>query len=149
MNVTHNDITGEHHALEHAGVSVLLVEDDADIRETLRFALEDEGYVVYEAGDGVEALAMLRESVTPLIVTLDLRLPRLNGDALLRRVTMYEQLPARHSYLLVTANRELLSPASLGLLKRMDIHILAKPFDLDDLLQLVADAADELSATAH
>ena len=148
MNVTH-DTAGDDRAVEHGGVSILLVEDDADIRETLRIALEDEGYVVYEAEDGLEALAMLRTSATPLIVALDLRLPRLNGDALLRRVTMYEHLPARHSYLLVTANRELLSQASLRLLKRMDVCVIAKPFDLDDLLHRVSDAADDLSATAH
>lgn len=149
MNVTHNDIAGEHRATEPVGASVLLVEDDADIRETLRFALEEEGYVVYEAGDGLEALAMLRDSVTPLIVTLDLRLPRLSGDALLRRVTLSERLPVHHTFLLVTANRELLSAASLSLLKRLDIRILAKPFDLDDLLHLVADAAHDLRDPAH
>lgn len=148
MNVTH-DPTGDDRAIEHVGASVLLVEDDADLRETLRIALEDEGYAVSEAEDGLEALAMLRTSVTPLIVVLDLRLPRLNGDALLRRVTMYERLPAQHSYLLVTASRELLTPASLRLLKRMDVRIIPKPFELDDLLRLVSDAADDPSATAH
>lgn len=148
MNVTH-DTAGDDRAVEHGGVAVLLVEDDADIRETLRIALEDEGYVVYEAEDGLEALEMLRDSMTPLVVALDLRLPRLNGDALLRRVTTYEQLPARHSYLLVTANRELLSQASLRLLKRMDVRVIAKPFDLDALLDLVSDAADDLSAALH
>lgn len=135
--------------VEHADVPILLVEDDHDIRETLRMALEDEGYVVYEAEDGLEALAMLRHSMTPLIVALDLRLPRLNGDALLLQVCKREHLPARHCFLLVTANREILSSASLRLLERMQVRIVTKPFDLDDLLDLVANAADELSATTH
>jgi CheY-like chemotaxis protein len=135
--------------VEHADVPILLVEDDYDIRETLRMALEEEGYVVYEAEDGLEALAMLRNSMTPLIVALDLRLPRLNGDALLLQVCKREHLPARHCYLLVTANREILSSASLRLLERMHVRIVTKPFDLDDLLDLVANAANELSATTH
>jgi len=134
---------------EHADVPILLVEDDHDIRETLRMALEDEGYVVYEAEDGLDALAMLRNSMTPLVVALDLRLPRLNGDALLLQVCKREHLPARHCFMLVTANREILSSASLRLLERMQVRVVTKPFDLDDLLNLVANAADELSATTH
>jgi hypothetical protein len=51
--------------------------------------------------------------------------------------------------MLVTANREILSSASLRLLERMRVRIVTKPFDLDDLLDLVANAADELSATTH
>ena len=126
---------------------VLLVEDDQDIRDTLRMALEDEGYVVSVAEDGIEALNLLRRSMAPMVVTLDLRMPRLNGDALLRHLSKREHLPAQHTYLLVTANRELLSAASLRLLKRMDVPVVSKPFDLNDLLDLVAHAADSLGAT--
>lgn len=136
------------HAQELPGV--LLVEDDQDIRDTLRMALEDEGYEVSVAEDGIEALNLLRRSLTPLVVALDLRMPRLNGDALLRHLNKREHLPAQHTYLLVTANRELLSAASLRLLKRMDVPVVSKPFDLNDLLDLVARAADALgAATIH
>jgi CheY-like chemotaxis protein len=127
---------------------ILLVDDDQDIRNTLRMALEEEGYEVYEAEDGMEALQLLRESLTPLVVVLDLRMPRLTGDALLQRVDKREHLPVRHTFLLVTANREQLSPASLRLLKRMDVPVTPKPFDLNDLLDLVAHAADTLSGAA-
>lgn len=123
---------------------ILVVDDDQEIRETLRQALEDEGYEVYEAEDGAEALDILRESVLPFVVVLDLRMPRLTGDALLRRVNRKEHLPAQHTFLLVTANHELLSPVSLRLLERMDVPVVAKPFDLDHLLDLVARAADTL-----
>ncbi|HEY8323800.1 MAG TPA: response regulator [Ktedonobacterales bacterium] len=150
------DVSNDHahdyvqgHVFEHADVPILLVEDDQDIRETLRMALEEEGYVVYEAEDGLEALSMLRSSQTPLIVALDLRLPRLNGDALLLHVSKREHLPVRHCFLLVTANRETLSSASLRLLERMQVRIITKPFDLDDLLNLVANAADELHTMAQ
>ncbi len=124
---------------------VLLVEDDQDIRETLRQALEDEGYDVQEAEDGVEALHVLRESQRPLVVVLDLRMPRLTGDELLSRVDRREHLPARHAFLLVTANREQLSPASLQLIKRMDVSVTPKPFDLNEMLDRVAHAARTLA----
>ncbi|HET9110058.1 MAG TPA: response regulator [Ktedonobacterales bacterium] len=127
---------------------ILIVDDDQDIRETLRFALEDEGYEVYEAEDGAEALTMLRKSAQPFVVVLDLRMPRLTGDALLRRVSKKEHLPAKHTFLLVTANHELLSPVSMRLLERMDVPVVAKPFDLNDLLGLVARAADTLGGAA-
>lgn len=128
--------------------SILIVDDDQDIRETLRMALEDEGYGVYEAEDGATALGLLRESEQPLVVLLDLRLPRLRGDALLRRVDKKEHLPAQHTFLLITANREQLSPMSLRLLQRMDVTVVPKPFDLNALLDMVAQAADSLERTA-
>jgi two-component system OmpR family response regulator len=129
----------------HARCSILIVDDDPSIRETLRMALEDEGYTVSEAEDGAEALAILRESAQPLVALLDLRLPRMTGDALLRRIHRKEHLPARHTFLMVTANREQLSPASLRLLQRMHVSVIPKPFDLDDLLGRVALAADTLA----
>jgi len=155
MNGVHESAAQERtqeHARERTPAlpGVLLVEDDQDIRDTLRMALEDEGYVVSVAEDGIEALNLLRRSVESLVVTLDLRMPRLNGDALLRHLSKREHLPAQHTYLLVTANRELLSAASLRLLKRMDVPVVSKPFDLNDLLDLVAHAADSLGvATVH
>ncbi len=124
--------------------SILIVDDDQSIRETLRMALEDEGYTVCEAGDGAEALDILRASAQPLVTLLDLRLPRMTGDALLRRIQRKEYLSARHIFLMVTANREQLSPASLRLLQRMHVSVIPKPFELDDLLDRVALAAEAL-----
>ncbi len=127
---------------------ILIVDDDQDVRDTLRMALEDEGYQVYEAEDGAVALDLLRRTMTPHVVVLDLRMPRLTGDALLQRVSNHERLPARHTFLLVTANHEQLSPVSLRLLERMRVPVAPKPFDLEELLDLVAQAADMLSETA-
>lgn len=134
------------HAVTHP--HILIVDDDQEIRDTLRMALEDEGYEVYEAEDGAEALELLRQSRIPLVVVLDLRMPRLTGDKLLQRVNRRKHLPAKHTFLLVTANRESLSPMSRRLLQQMDIPVVAKPFDLNDLLDLVAHAADTLSEAA-
>ncbi|HEX8997492.1 MAG TPA: response regulator [Ktedonobacterales bacterium] len=134
------DARSPHAAQPMARPHILLVDDDQDIRTTLRVALEEEGYEVEEAEDGLEALDLLRHSLQPLVVILDLRMPRLTGDALLRRVDRKEHLPAQHTYVLVTANRELLSSVSLRLLQRMDVPVIAKPFDLDDLLDHVAQA---------
>lgn len=58
---------------------VLLVEDDPDIREALSQILADEGYEVALAGNGREALDMLRSPVLPSLVLLDLMMPVMNG----------------------------------------------------------------------
>ena len=58
---------------------VLLVEDNAEIREGLREVLEMEGFAVREAPDGAVALEMLRAGPTPALVLLDLMMPVLDG----------------------------------------------------------------------
>jgi CheY-like chemotaxis protein len=60
--------------------SVLVVEDDRDIREAVVEVLEDEGYTVSSAGDGQEALDWLSgEEARPDLILLDLMMPVMNG----------------------------------------------------------------------
>jgi CheY-like chemotaxis protein len=59
--------------------SILIVEDDEDIRETLRYALEAEGYEVVTAADGKEGLAILARMPRPCLILLDLMMPVMNG----------------------------------------------------------------------
>jgi two-component system, chemotaxis family, chemotaxis protein CheY len=59
---------------------ILVVEDDQDLRETLMEALEQEGYAVTPARDGVDALSQLRNAHSrPDLILLDLQMPRMNG----------------------------------------------------------------------
>lgn len=58
--------------------SVLVVDDESDIREAVAEVLADEGYEVLGARDGAEALQKLREH-HPDLVLLDLMMPRMNG----------------------------------------------------------------------
>ena len=64
---------------------VLLVEDEENLRRLLRDVLERSGFVVTEAGDGIEALEMIDRSA-PDIIVLDLDLPKLDGYGVLRRL---------------------------------------------------------------
>ena len=59
--------------------TVLLVEDEEDLRETMRDALELNGYAVVAAGDGQAALAELEHIAHVCIVLLDLFMPVMNG----------------------------------------------------------------------
>ena len=56
----------------------LIVDDDRAIRTTLRDLLKDEGYPVGEAVDGLAALPVLREDPHPLVVLLDMSMPRMD-----------------------------------------------------------------------
>jgi CheY-like chemotaxis protein len=60
---------------------ILVVDDETNAREGLRMLLEDEGYLVQTAADGISAFTQLT-SFLPDIVLLDVRMPRMNGLAL-------------------------------------------------------------------
>jgi CheY-like chemotaxis protein len=58
---------------------VLLVEDDLDTRETVGELLEDHGYSVLGAGNGVEAVHLLQSGILPSVILLDLMMPVMDG----------------------------------------------------------------------
>jgi CheY-like chemotaxis protein len=60
--------------------TILVVDDDPLIQLTVRSILEDEGYTVVSAGDGLEALAHLAD-VRPAAILLDITMPRMDGYA--------------------------------------------------------------------
>jgi two-component system response regulator MprA len=120
---------------------VLVVDDDRAIRETLRVALEDEGYRVAEAGDGAQALALLRAAQNAYVVLLDLRMPLLDGAGLLRLVAADDELATRHVYAIITANLDAVPAARAATLGRIAVPVIPKPFDLDEVLDYVARAA--------
>ncbi|HEX6123521.1 MAG TPA: response regulator [Ktedonobacterales bacterium] len=120
---------------------VLVVDDDQDIRDVVRFILEDAGYEVLEAGDGETALQTLRASPTPLIVLLDLLMPRPNGLDVLTEITADPALKQRHAYILLTADNAVLREQAEPLLTRLSAPTIGKPFDVDKLLETVASVA--------
>jgi CheY-like chemotaxis protein len=108
---------------------VLVVDDDPDIRETLRFVLEDAGYPVYTAENGKEALAILASTDhLPGLILLDLMMPVMSGEEMLKALKAVKAL-AQIPVTIVTASGAPMPPLATGLLK--------KPVDLDVLLRLV------------
>ena len=63
---------------EHVQRTILVVEDDADLRDLITYNLRGEGYFVLTAADGVTALEIARQNPISLVL-LDLMLPRLDG----------------------------------------------------------------------
>ncbi|MBC7910780.1 MAG: response regulator [Pyrinomonadaceae bacterium] len=73
------------------GLTVLVVEDDEDIRLAMRFALEEFGYRVDEAANGEEAIEVAWRTC-PNIILMDLSLPVLDGLAATRRIRQDPQM---------------------------------------------------------
>jgi CheY-like chemotaxis protein len=67
------------------GERILIVDDEQDIREVLDISLSDLGYKVYTAENGEEALRILSEINSPIVLT-DIRMPLMDGIELLRKI---------------------------------------------------------------
>ncbi|HEV8194750.1 MAG TPA: response regulator [Ktedonobacterales bacterium] len=125
---------------------VLVVDDDDDLRSSMRLLLEDAGYRVVEAPDGKPALERLREAEHRMVVLLDASMPGIDGIQVMQAVAAHEQLATRHAYVLVTALHDLLPHVVVQLLKSLGVPVLAKPFDIDHLLAVVQAAKEVLNA---
>ena len=122
----------------------LVVDDDAPIRELVRMVLEGEGFVVHEAPDGQVALDVLRRGQHPCVVLVDGFMPRLSGLELLEIVSRDAALARRHVYVLMTGSSEISVPLGGAQPATMPVHLLAKPFDIQALLDVVFSAAATL-----
>ena len=113
--------------------SILVVEDDEEIRDFLTLVLEGEGYAVRTAPNGAVALQLIDER-PPELILLDMRMPVMNGWTF---VSTYRGRPGpRAPILVLTAARDAEQTAR----EVQADGYLGKPFNLDDLLQLVRGA---------
>lgn len=121
---------------------VLIADDDADTRDTLKLLLEDAGYQTLDVPDGRAALEILRRDPLPLVAVLDLAMPRLDGLSILRIAARkcFQRLGRRRAYILLTARSPATYAPLSALLKQLRVQVLHKPFDIDELLQIVANA---------
>ncbi|MEO7003301.1 MAG: response regulator [Ktedonobacterales bacterium] len=125
---------------------VLVVDDDQGIRETLRQVLEDAGYHVIEAPDGAMALDVLRSSPHRLVALVDLMMPKLDGERLFALVAADPHLVTQHGYILSTASPNTLKLSFVNILMRLAAPVLHKPFDIDVVVETVAQVACRLEA---
>lgn len=126
---------------------ILIVDDEPDIRMMLRDLLQLEGYSASEAADGVYGLDQLRASPRPLIVLLDYKMPRMNGEEVLQAVMADPQLAHRHAFIFVTANLPSFSPALHQLLADAAIAVVQKPFQVMAILDEIERAIVRLSTS--
>jgi CheY-like chemotaxis protein len=123
---------------------VVVVDDDRDIRETLRLVLEDADYTVSEAADGVKALQTLHTLPGAAVVLLDLMMPGLDGAGVIRAIHGDAALSGRCQCILMTAAHTTFPLPFVTILTAMRVPVLHKPLDLDMLLAQIAKAARQL-----
>jgi CheY-like chemotaxis protein len=120
--------------------TLLLVEDDAPLRETLGTFLADEGFDVHAAADGDDALELvISEGVRPAVIVLDLGMPRLNGWELLAILDGDEHL-AYVPRVVITGFEE------PGVVDDASTSVLTKPFDSADLMRALHRAHEAFRA---
>lgn len=127
-------------------VEILIVDDDAAIRQTLRILFEEEGLCVHEAADGLAGLAVLRASDRPLVVMLDQVMPRLDGLGMIERIANDPTLARRHAYILSTGAAHPIPAAMQTLLDRLGVVVVPKPYDIEDLMAEVVAGARRVDA---
>lgn len=112
--------------------TVLIVDDDRGLQETLKAILAMADYRVVVAGDGLEALEKIAEHA-PHLILLDLVMPRMDGFAFVEELER-RGLRSMQPILALTADARVEEKAAR---LRADAYV-AKPFDMDELLAKVA-----------
>jgi two-component system phosphate regulon response regulator PhoB len=115
-----------------APFTILLVEDDYDVREALVETLRDRGYEVQTAGDGEQALKALRGGVEPGLILLDLMMPRMSGTEF-RTVQRADPELSRFPVVLLSADGRMEEKAQQ---LKVDGAV-RKPIDLDQLFAVI------------
>ncbi|WP_294799124.1 response regulator transcription factor [uncultured Eubacterium sp.] len=109
---------------------ILVVDDDLNICELLKLYLENEGYVVFTANDGQEAVDMFQNK-TPDLVLLDIMLPKKDGWQVCREIRKTSSAPI----IMLTAKGETFDKV-LGLELGADDYVV-KPFDAKEVMARV------------
>lgn len=111
---------------------ILIVDDDYEIIDSIRYALEGEGYLVVIARDGNQALA-LAERENPDLMILDMMMPKRSGFLVLEKLRRVREVPL--PVIMITGNEGRRHKAYAELLGVSDY--IRKPFAMDRLLQAV------------
>jgi len=127
-------LEGREPDLTHSPAHILIVEDESDVRDALQAQLLTEGYQVFEARSGSDALELVAQQSFDVVLT-DVQMPGLNGIELLKRIAPMPSAPAT---IVMTGY----GSVSMGIeaMKAGAHDFLEKPFGGDILLATVASA---------
>ena len=117
---------------ERARTQVLIVEDDADMRDMLVESLSDEGYRVEAAPGGRAGIERVRQGGVDLVIT-DVRMPDLDGLDALQEIRAVEPTP---HVIVITAFGSI--ETAIKAVKLGAHDYITKPFDIDALERLIA-----------
>ncbi len=118
-----------------ARLDILVVDDDPQIRNTLRGVLEDEGHAVTEAGDGSQALSAVEKARFD-VVLLDVKMPRIDG---LEALSMIREQSPETGVIMVSGEGTIAT--AVQAVKRGAFDFIEKPVVAERLLAVLAQAA--------
>lgn len=114
--------------------NILVADDEVNIRRGLAMGLADEGYNVYEAGNGLEAVKILEAKEVDLVIT-DLKMPEMTGEELLKHIVAnYKNIPV----IILTGHGTI--ETAVQMMHDGAYDFMTKPLNLDHLFLIVKRA---------
>ena len=123
--------------------TILVVDDEDDVRESVREVLSDEGYRVVDTADGARVLEMIRDE-KPELVLLDIWMPQADGIGLLKEIKQQEP---EINVVMVSGHGNIHTAVTATKFGAFDF--IEKPVSLDGLLTTVQRALGELPVTGN
>jgi CheY-like chemotaxis protein len=115
---------------ESCPATVLVVEDDEDIRDAIGDILQEQGYDVALAENGEHALQVLGELARPCLLLVDLVMPKMDGWALMKALSKNDRL----------ATIPVVVMSAMPKAQKLDgQRVVKKPIDLDMMLEIVRE----------
>lgn len=127
----------------HLRDCVVLVDDEANIRETIAFILDAEGVEVATAADGVEGLSAVRR-LKPKVVLLDVMMPKMDGYEACRAIRQDPNLIG--TYVIILTAKGQRSDELKAIENGADFY-LSKPFDDEVVLRVIGEVFAGLPQT--
>jgi CheY-like chemotaxis protein len=119
--------------------NIFVIEDDADLRETMKELLEMEGFSVLAAENGREGMELIERNGKPCLILLDLMMPVMNGWEFLEAMQRNQQaILTQTQVAVVTAAAEM-----TDLQQQYGCSLLKKPVNVESLFALAHAACDD------
>jgi two-component system response regulator PilR (NtrC family) len=123
--------------MEHHKGDILVIEDEKSMREVLRILLEEEGYELTTAADGLEGIERIRGSIFDLVIT-DIKMPGADGFEVLRTV---KEVAPDTVVIMVTAFGT--TESAIEAMKNGAYDYIHKPFKIDEIRLIVRKALEK------
>lgn len=123
-------------------MNVIVIDDEKDIRESLYSLLEEEGHQVYLAADGLQGIELMRTKTHPAIVFLDLLMPRMGGDEVLRIFNQDSVLQQRYQITIITATINKFPNDLSRIIRKFHIKVFQKPLNVIDILDILEQSVN-------
>lgn len=119
--------------------NIVIIEDDVDLRETMKELLEIEGFTVVTAENGREGMKLIEHDVTPCLILLDMMMPVMNGWEFLDTMQRERQaLLAETRVAVVSAAADM-----TDVQRQYGCSVLRKPVNVEQLFALAHAACDD------